>query len=200
MRCLIFVGKRTEEAFCSFADQTDLAEIAAWPSPSAEGDQDVADAHEFAVIAGKRWYWYEKYGYALSSLEALHSRIAKSSRSEGVMFAVLKVPGTSNVLGLALFRRTWYNHVSLDYLTANPKSIGHVRGIGLALMSFVCSIALEIGSDGIWLETTPSSAERYKKWFPLAEVRDLLIIDKAQFDDFLRAQREAFEKAGLPSR
>lgn len=89
----------------------------------------------------------------------------------------------SEVIGLCHFRRTWCNHIVVDYLAKHPLTLGSkrqdqhkVKGIGPALLSFLCQIAVEHSCPLLWGEATQISWEFYVKQFSLREVKDLFVV------------------------
>jgi hypothetical protein len=95
----------------------------------------------------------------------------------------------ANVIGLCHFRRTWCNHISVDYLAKHPLTLGtktedrhKVGGIGPALLCFVCRIAVEHSCNLLWGEATSISHMFYEDFFSLGEgkVKDLFTVSQEQ--------------------
>src|SRR5262249_30997928 len=138
-------------------------------------DHITEDALEFAKLARERWYYNRRKRRAVSGVQALKRKIAKERTAEVAILFVAKADwAEGKILGTALFRRTWCNHLVLDFLATHPFFLldgpQRLRGIGPGLLFGLSIVAREIGAPLLWAETTDFSAPRYRKIFKLDEV------------------------------
>jgi hypothetical protein len=147
----------------------------------------MVDAVDFAASARQKWHFYFQRGMTVSSVDQLRQQISSEPRGErlGMCYAIAGWQRQNMYLGLALFRRTWCNHISLDFLAVHPdllKTSRRVQGVGLALLYRVYLIAKEVNAKKIWLETTDSSVGYYEHLFHLDHLEDLLIVPLSEFE------------------
>ncbi len=204
MKGLIYVGKVARPAICELSKDDDIQAILEWRTrtPASE-DPRVLDALEFADFAGKRWRSYRRVGCSVSSPEELKTRISANSQEELAMMATVKCddPKLSPILGFCLFRRTWCNHLALDFLAANQEGragLGpKIGAAGVLLAGFVCELAAEIGAAQIWCETTHGSAKTYEDWFGLKGLLDVMHLSAKTAAAFLKKLRADWKQNGL---
>lgn len=204
MKGLIYINKKPHSAVCRFALGGDIEAILRWKKEMPDTkDPVVEDALEFAELAGKRWRSYQQLKRVISSLAQLKSRIRAHPSEEFVMMAVIKcdAPTCPPILGFCLFRRTWCNHLALDFLAVNQQGragLGpKVGGVGTFLVGFVCRLAADIGAAQICCETTQRSAQIYETWFMLKELRDVMQVPAQSAADFLSRLHAGWKQYGL---
>ena len=72
----------------------------------------------------------------------------------------------SPTLGVAWCRRTWCNHLVLDFLAVHPAlndPVGGYRGLGSAMFIGIAVVAGKINCHLVWGEATESSCTFYQK-------------------------------------
>lgn len=139
----------------------------------------MADALEFGKLAGKRWRYYLKRNEAALSLAELVKGIGKDSQAEIGFLVVAKATWSPRpkMLGVAWCRRTWCNHIVLDFLAAHPGTLGRgYGGIGTALLYSVAEVAGKIGASLVWGEATSLSAPFYRRVLSSTDIFDHFFI------------------------
>jgi N-acetylglutamate synthase-like GNAT family acetyltransferase len=132
---------------------------------------------EFARLAGKRWRYYLKKDESAISLDALQEKIQAQPKGEFGFMLVAKPTwkAASRSLGIAWCRRTWCNHIILDFLAVHPQTndpSGGYRGIGSALMLALAKVADAIECPQVWGEATEASSSFYQKLLGGHPVKD----------------------------
>lgn len=169
----------------SFGNARDEAAMRSWRVGRGHSRPDLAaDAIEFAKLAGKRWRYYLKRHEAAASLEELASRIEKQPKTEVGFMLVARLPlgRKSSLVGIAWCRRTWCNHIVLDFLAAHPMAndpAGGYKGVGAALILSLAAVAREIACPLVWGEATESSSVFYQKLLGGKTVKDYFFFDEA---------------------
>ena len=72
----------------------------------------------------------------------------------------------SPTLAVAWCRRTWCNHLVLDFLTVHPAlndPVSGYRGMGSAMFIGIAVVAEKIGCQLVWGEATETSCTFYQK-------------------------------------
>jgi hypothetical protein len=116
-----------------------------------------------------------------SGIATLKRRIAADKDGEVAFLLIVRaVSDPARCLGIALCRRTWANHLVLDFLATHPMCLkpgpGRITGIGKGLLFGICEIASRIGVSAMWGEATADSAPKYRKIFRLEEANDLFYV------------------------
>lgn len=148
------------------------------------------DAVELSTMAFRRWREARSKGYVASSVQEIKDFVQNNPHAEVAMLVLAKGPWLKkrNLLGLCYFRRTWSNNIYLDVLTSHPllarNLTSPVRGVGTALLYFVCCVAAEIGAKAIWGEATQNSACFYRKVFGRNDIDDRIYLDEAAYKEF----------------
>lgn len=167
-----------------FGRPADADKLRSWRSPRDAASHAMSDALEFGKLAGKRWRYYLKRNEAALSLEELTACIGKVPQAEIGFLVVAKStwkPGPK-MLGVAWCRRTWCNHIVLDFLAAHPSTLGAGRGyagIGTALLYYVAEIAGQIGAPLVWGEATSLSAPFYRRILNSDDILDHFFVRDA---------------------
>ena len=175
-----------------FGHPSDAEKLRRWRIPKNHPAPDIArDAMEFGKLAGKRWRYYRHHDDAAPSLSELMSRIENQPQAEIGFLLVAKSTWkrAPAILGLAWCRRTWCNHIVLDFLAAHPTTVGTVRGyagVGTALLYSLAAVAGKIGSRLVWGEATSLSASFYQKVLGGTPIHDHFFIR----EDSLARMRE----------
>jgi len=94
-------------------------------------------------------------------------------------------------LALAYCRRTWCNHLILDFLAVRPPvsfATHPIRGLGTGLIFGLCTMADTMGMGRIWGEATASSAPFYERVLRIRSVQDSFIIRRRK----MRRVRERY--------
>ncbi|MGV3661731.1 MAG: GNAT family N-acetyltransferase [Prosthecobacter sp.] len=179
-----------------FGGARDDAATRHWRAPAKHSAPHLAaDAIEFAKLAGKRWRYYLKRGEAVGSVSQLHKCTEQQPEGEFGFLLVARAtwkpaPG---ILGIAWCRRTWCNHIVLDFLSVHPATNDPVRGykgMGGAMLRAVAVVAGLIDCPLVWGEATVSSASFYQKMLGGQAVRDHF---------FIGAEALASLRAALPA-
>ncbi len=170
-----------------------------------QGDAHSSDAAEFGHLAHKRWRYYRDQSLIAGSIRDLQERIRIDPDVELGMICVVGSDRLSppSCLGLAFFRRTWANHLCLDFLAKHPATTDQINGIGYGLLDFIVNVAKEINAGSIWGETTKGSVDFYKKAFDRKNFDDRFSLPKSRYSWFkarrlgsnLQSASEALGKA-----
>ena len=170
-------------------------------SVGSASNPNVSDAMELGILAFRRWREALSKGRVAESIEDVKDRIRDNPKAEVIVLILARAPWLrgGKLAGLCHFRRTWCNHLCIDFLTRHPSLIGKndCRGIGTALLYFVSSVAVEINAAAIWWEATQNSAEAYQKMFEKPAVKDLVFVRKRRYNAFKMRVDEGLEKKGL---
>lgn len=152
--------------FASLKDAENLEQwdvVAGHPNPTA-----AYDAVEFARLGGKRWRYYAHLNDIAKSLVDLASKVKTEPKREVGFLLVAKLDWKSSVDGLAMAwcRRTWCNHLVLDFLACHPSVLepkNGYGGIGSAMLVALALISKELKSPLLWGEATELSAGFYSR-------------------------------------
>lgn len=152
----ILTPEGPKELPISFGSAEDAEVLEAWAVDAGHSDTAAAaDAVEFAKLGGKRWRYYSRRGETARSLDDLMQRIAAAPKSE-IGFLLVARPEQStptSTLAMAWCRRTWCNHLILDFLACHPlafdKRSGY-RGAGTAMLVAMGLISTRLGAPLLW--------------------------------------------------
>lgn len=195
-----------------FGALEDAKAVTRWrvPAPPLESPDDEAarrtaasarDSVEFSRLAGKRWRYYARRQEAAASLDDLKERIASVPSAEVGFLLVVRAAWSARHprLGVCWCRRTWCNHLVLDFAAVHPSALpgSGFGGVGTAMLQALALIAREIDSPLVWGEATELSAPFYQKVLgkELGEVQitDHFFIQEAVLQE-LRRQADAATK------
>ena len=154
--------------------------------PPTQRTQNVRDALAYMILSSEKWASYAAERRAMSSLPrtVAQLRINPTVELVGAIVATAGWYPCGRSLGLALIRRTWCNHLAIDFLAVHPRlstTDRDVSGVGSALLSASSDVAAMLRVDKVWLETTSESVDYYRVMFQQPELKDLLVIDRAKF-------------------
>jgi hypothetical protein len=175
-----------------FGAPRDDAAVRAWRTGSKHRlPVAAADAVEFAKLAGKRWRYYLKRDEAATSLRELKDKLKKQPQGE-IGFLLVARPTwkpAPSALGIAWCRRTWCNHIVLDFLAAHPLTLDPAngyKGTGVALLRTLAIVAQQIGCPLVWGEATAVSAPFYEKVLGGQKIQDHFFIRQEMIDSLQR--------------
>jgi len=193
----------SRRADAHFATLVDVKSVQGWRR-QIHGAKDILteDALEFASEACKRWMFYRSRRRTASSIKTIGRRISPGKKEEVAFLLVAREESApARCLGIALCRRTWANHLVLDFLATHPICLrdgpDRLRGIGKGLLFGVCEIGNSIGATALWGEATESSAPKYKAMFRLDESDDLFYVPSSNLRAFRAAMAAQIETEGL---
>ncbi|HBJ82742.1 MAG TPA: hypothetical protein DDZ88_02480 [Verrucomicrobiales bacterium] len=152
-----------------FARMGDDAEMKKWRTPRKHSRPDLAaDSIELARLAGKRWRYYLRRNEAATSMDELLEKVGANAKREVGFIIIAKAIGesVSSTLGVAWCRRTWCNHLVLDFLTVHPAlndPVGGYKGMGFGMFIGIAVVAEKLGSHLVWGEATETSCTFYQK-------------------------------------
>lgn len=165
----ILTPEGPKELPIAFGAAEDAEVLEAWAVDEGHSDNAAAaDAVEFAKLGGKRWRYYARRGEAARSLDDLTQRITAAPKSEigFLLVARPKQATPTSMLAMAWCRRTWCNHLILDFLACHPlafdKRSGY-RGAGTAMLVAMGLISARLDAPLLWGEATEVSAGFYSK-------------------------------------
>ena len=109
-----------------------------------------------------------------------------------------------STLGIAHLRRTWCNHLFLEFLALHPQVLlrrrEQVSSVGSAMLHQIVALAGQINAQCIWGEATEGSHEWYEERLAVQEVRDHFFIEEDVMEHCLnemhRAQQEMLARRG----
>jgi hypothetical protein len=184
-----------------FGDNRDVMSATRWRVPrELEDDESMqaraADAREYALLAAKRWKHYRDTKTAAFSLDQLQQLIAASDEGEFCFYLKVTADWFPASLGGAMVRRTWCNHLMIDFLFVHPSISGkavNVRNIGTRMLESICLIARALGCRLVWGEATQDSATFYARQLGQQPVRDRFDIEEATIHAFSHRLEDARE-------
>jgi hypothetical protein len=126
------------------------------------------DSIEFARLGVKRWQYYLQQNDAAVSVDDLISKATINPKAEIGFLLVAKAEWESEspILAIAWCRKTWCNHLILDFLACHPSAFdgtNRYQGVGSAMMMALSLISQKLDSPLIWGEATELSAGFYSK-------------------------------------
>ncbi len=194
MNLPVKLNKKRQIARIAFAEGHDFSFLEKWKKQLGNDTHPFrVDSVAFASLAHSRYTSHSGTTPYVVGTGEFKTYINDNPRREVGCLVLLTCDWfpDSDVLGVCHFRRSWCNHIVLDYLCAHPfitaptKNYENVvNGVGLALLFFVTEITKECKSKLIWGEATQNSFNFYKKVFKLRSVKDLIYVPKPKFDKF----------------
>src|SRR5437868_11691559 len=123
MRFQVLVDGEPRPVELVFGKARDLALVDRWRAPrSVASRPGVRDTLEFARLASKRWRYYRKSISTATDSQSFKSIVTRHPQAEVSLLLVVRADWfpRSNVLGLAQCRRTYCNHLILEFLSVHP--------------------------------------------------------------------------------
>jgi hypothetical protein len=182
MRFKARIGSEYKNVDVVFGDESDVRNIGRWRAPK-DASSAVRDAIEFARLASKRWRYYRRSIPCVRTLAEFQSIAKPENRGESCLILIAKADWfiSSQPLGLAQCRRTFCNHLILEFLSVHPKVIvgaePRVRGIGSGLIYTLAALANAVQIGRLWGEATEHSAPFYKHIFETEGLTDQFTAD-----------------------
>jgi hypothetical protein len=159
-----------------FGLAADARAVSRWRVSAGRTTQAAKDAAEFSRLAGKRWRYYASRSEAAVSLDQLKSRVARSPTAEVGFLLVVRASWSlrRRLLGVCWCRRTWCNHLALDFAAVHPSALpgSGYGGVGTIMLQGLAIVAREIKCSLIWGEATELSAPFYEKILGTTGIRD----------------------------
>ena len=90
---------------------------------------------------------------------------------------------------MAWCRRTWRNHLVLDFLAVRPNvsfAGQQIRGLGTGVLASLMGLADSLKIEMVWGEATASSAPFYEKVLKTKPIKDLFAIRRQTMQRILR--------------
>ena len=170
------------------AQERDARSLRSWQRTVRQNSNPVGeDAYELAVLAFRRWREGKAKRIIANDLRSLRYFIRRNPKAEVLMLTLAKASWFSHgrLVGLALFRRTWYHSLYVHYVVIHPRLAGNpkspLRLVGTVLLYYIICVAVEINATAIWGETTQTSAQFYEKVLGRTNVKDFLYITSDEF-------------------
>lgn len=173
----------------AFATETDLSLLQSWQRIDVPSENPHArDAQEFSRLACKWWQYYARLNATATSLPRLKTMIKRQPAREFAFLVLARVKwhDQAPVLGLCCCRRTWCNHIVLEFAAVHPLVLTdmtrNVCGVGTGMLYSLIRIADEIKSSTVWGEATENSAPFYEKVLGIPKVGDHFFITGKTMD------------------
>ena len=153
------------------------------------------DAVEFAALACKRYAVHSPIENYAPRVDDIGDHIRNNPYAEVASLVVMKCDWfpSSEIIGIAHFRRSWANNLIIDYISSHPfiaKPVpgadSRVSGVATGLLYFNSEIAARYRCGSAWGEATQNSREFYERLFNLRSVGDLLYIRNEKLMSFNR--------------
>lgn len=184
-----------------FGDNRDVMSATRWRVPRELEDDEAmqaraADAREYALLAAKRWKHYRDTKTAAFSHAQLQQLTDHSPEGEFCFYLKVTADWFPASLGGAMVRRTWCNHLMIDFLFVHPSISGkavNVKNIGTRLLDGICLIARTLGCRLVWGEATHDSAAFYARQLGQQLVRDRFDIGDMTINAFADRLEDARE-------
>jgi hypothetical protein len=170
-----------ESVQVDFGHPADAVSACRWRMPRGTTTPAMRDSLEFSRLAGKRWRYYAKRSETATSLQDLQVRIKSVPAAEVGFLVVVRSTWKEapKLLGVCWCRRTWCNHIVLDFAAVHPKALvpqSGYKGIGSTMLQGLALVASAIQSALVWGEATELSAPFYEKVLGIRKVKDHFFI------------------------
>ncbi|MFA6544914.1 MAG: hypothetical protein WCS99_10835 [Limisphaerales bacterium] len=188
MEFLVKVNSRSDRVAFVFGKESDVALLDRWKEIVHGKDNPRAqDAKEFAALSAKRWRYYSDGKLSVTDLGELQGAI--KSDPDGEYAFILLANATwqreQPTLGMCFCRRTWANHLVVDFLSTHPDVIGavpeKVERVGTGMLLGLAHLAAVIKARRIWGEATADSAAFYHRLLG-RPVRDVFSIQGSNLE------------------
>lgn len=184
------IGDRRRAVRCELATPREVETLSRWRAPDG-GTDAMADAIEYARLTCKRWQFYCEEGRVVTRTSQLQPRAIRDAEELAFLVLARIIAARRGAIGLCLCRRTWCNHLVVDFLAAHPDchASGKIpaKGVGSALMFAASEIAEFFGSAALWGEATRGSAPAYRRMFSRPSITDLFYTTQEQYRRFRRS-------------
>lgn len=180
------------EAIIKPYDDTKKKFLKEWSNSVLRATQNppfIRESIDLADLALSKWKARKQKDNYVNTVAELKQYISDNSNVEVAFFLTLEtdsLPGT--IICVSHIRRTWCNNIYIDFLASHPKALSEeseIKGAGRAMLHCISTIANEINSPLIWGEATHLSWQYYKKVFGLRKIKDVLIIPRKNYLNFL---------------
>jgi hypothetical protein len=146
------------------------------------GNLHARDSIEFAKLARKWWQYYQCRDASAASFTELKRLLRRHPRREFAFMVLAQAQWLPEipVMGLCCCRRTWCNHIVLEFAAVNPKILDdaprEIRGVGAGMLYSLIRIADQLKCPTVWGEATENSAPFYERVLRIPRVGDHFII------------------------
>lgn len=193
------------EAEINFASEREVKRLAYWRIPRHLPEdpavaQKIFDAVEFARIASNRWRYYHRQQLTVKNLTELERIIREHPNAEIAMVLIARPAWRSPIptLGIAYLRRTWCNHLFLEFFATHPQVIAQrreqIKAVGDAILYQIVALAEHLDVPCIWGEATEQSHSWYEEHLGIEELSDHFFIEDEVMlhcrNEMHRAQQE----------
>src|SRR5713101_6085828 len=120
MRFQVLVNDEPHPVELVFGRAAEITAVNRWRAPASVASRPgVRDTLEFARLASKRWRYYRDSIATAKNLDSFRSIVARQPQAEVSLLLVVRADwfARSRVLGLAQCRRTYCNHLILEFLS-----------------------------------------------------------------------------------
>jgi hypothetical protein len=124
-------------------------------------------------------------------LETLRNTVQQDNECEVAFILIAYAPWhePSSILGFCFCRRTWCNHLLLDFAAAHPDAItpagGFINGVGSAMLYSLVALADQLGIKKVWGEATRNSVGFYRYVLKQDDILDSFFIEGNEFEKCL---------------
>src|SRR5439155_3086377 len=152
MRFQVLVDEEPQPVELVFGGAAELAAVGRWRAPASVASRPgVRDTLEFAQLASKRWRYYRRSIATASSIE--NFKVLVSAQPEREISFLLLVRSdwfrASRYLGLVQGRRTYCNHLILEFLSVHPAIVAgiapRIQGVGAGILYSLAELANLLG-------------------------------------------------------
>ena len=137
---------------------------------------------------------------AVKGVDELERVIREHPRAEIAMVMIARPAWRSPIptLGIAYLRRTWCNHLFLEFFATHPQVIvrrrEEIKAVGDAMLYQIVALAEHLDVPCIWGEATEQSHSWYEKHLEVEEVRDHFFIEDEVMQHCRNQMRRAQEE------
>jgi hypothetical protein len=128
-----------------FGDERAVAAVTRWRMPgNLQRSLAVRDTLDSPKLAAKRWRYYRRSIATVTTVRDFRAAVRKDAQAEVCFMLVVRAKWfpSASPIALAQCRRTYCNHVILEFLSVHPRIVGKVepsvRGVGAGLL---CALA-----------------------------------------------------------
>lgn len=200
MHFQVLVEGRPRRVELEFGGARDLETISHWRVPSqALHEPAVRDTIEFARLASKRHRHYIRSIPTASNVAEFRNLVHQNPLAEIALLLLVRASwfGRSPIIGLAQCRRTFCNHLFLEFLSVHPAIVGRfdpqISGVGKGLVYGLAELAGQVAIPLIWGEATAHSAPFYSHILAVRRMDDRLVIGGKALQHCRRGFREIFD-------